>query len=89
MTDERKFRVGDEVRFNYNVDKRHQVPDYVRKDMVGRTRKIVATYYDATRKREFYMLGARGRKQSYPYAFSSHQLVLAPAVRKRGKPPIG
>ena len=86
--DKRKFKVGDEVRFNYEGEKRHQIPDYVRREMIGRTRRIVATYWDDQRKREMYLLGARGRKQTYPYAFSSHQLVLAPEVRKRGKPTL-
>ena len=83
-----KFQVGDDVRFNYTAAPRHQVPKGVRDELVGRTRRIVATYYDQKREREFYLLGARGRKQTYPYPFSSHQLSAAPGERRRGKPTV-
>lgn len=79
-----KFKVGDKVRYNRKVARRHMAPEFVLAKFQGRTRTVVEVVYNQTRQRNIYWLGGQGRGQ-LPYGFVSHQLVLATDTGK-GRP---
>jgi len=79
-----KFKVGDKVRYNRKVAKRHMAPQWVLEEFQGRTRTVVEVAYNQARQRNIYWLGGQGRGQ-LPYGFVSHQLVLATDTGK-GRP---
>ncbi len=83
-----KFQVGDKVRFNRKIHRRHQIPQYMRDELSRvRTRTVIGIIHDERNKRVFYELSGRG-KARIGYVFRSHELVKVTPEQatQRGRP---